>query len=229
MKRSTINAYIKEALEIFSEHHVHLPSWGDWTVEEWKHNSSVCQEVISTGLGWDITDFGSGDYEKRGLFLFTLRNGAPPKYPKPYAEKLMIIKENQETPLHYHWDKQEDIINRACGILAIELYCVGVNDELVSGDLNVSIDGIWTKVKSGERVLLNPGQSITMPRRVYHRFYALKGYGYVLAGEVSSINDDDGDNRFHEQLGRFPKIEENESPYRLMIPDYRTFLGRQET
>ncbi|HCS36108.1 MAG TPA: D-lyxose/D-mannose family sugar isomerase [Sphaerochaeta sp.] len=227
MKRSTINTYIQEALTIFTEHHVHLPRWSDWSIDQWKENLSVCQEVLSTGLGWDITDFGSGNYDKRGLFLFTLRNGAPPDYAKPYAEKIMIINENQETPLHYHWEKQEDIINRAGGILVIELYRVGVNDELVSGDLTICIDGIRTHVKAGERVLLEPGQSITMPRSVYHRFYALEGHGYVLAGEVSSINDDDGDNRFHERLGRFPEREEDEAPFRLMIPDYDKFLNQE--
>jgi hypothetical protein len=50
----------------------------------------------------------------------------------------------------------------------------------------------------------------------------LEGKGYVLAGEVSSINDDDGDNRFHEDLGRFPMIEEDELPLRLLVGDYKT-------
>ncbi|NCB03647.1 MAG: D-lyxose/D-mannose family sugar isomerase, partial [Spirochaetia bacterium] len=31
-------------------------------------------------------------------------------------------------------------------------------------------------------------------------------------------------NRFFESLGRFPLVEEDEKPLRLMIPDYRKFL-----
>ena|SRR5690554_1431468 len=42
-------------------------------------------------LGWDITDFGSGEFYKRGLFLFTLRNGKYKVDKKPYAEKIMIV------------------------------------------------------------------------------------------------------------------------------------------
>lgn len=41
-------------------------------------------------LGWDLTDFGSGDFARRGLFLFTMRNGAARRDAKPYAEKIMI-------------------------------------------------------------------------------------------------------------------------------------------
>lgn len=225
MKRSEINTYIREALDIFAFHHFNLPVWCHWTLEEWKQNKSKCDEIFVANLGWDITDFGSGDYEKRGLFLVTLRNGVLPDYTKPYAEKIMIVKENQETPLHYHWKKQEDIINRAGGILVMELYGVGEDDGPVVQDIMVQIDGVETLVEKGSFVHLHPGQSITMSRGVYHRFYAKEGSGYVLAGEVSSPNDDDGDNRFFEDLGRFPLVEEDEEPLRLMIPDYKKFLA----
>ena len=44
-------------------------------------------------LGWDITDYGLGDFEKVGFSLITLRNGnltMADKYPKTYAEKLLF-------------------------------------------------------------------------------------------------------------------------------------------
>lgn len=222
MKRSEINHYIAEALKIFEEHQIHLPIWAHWSIDDWKENKAKANEVFTARLGWDITDFGCGAYEQRGLFLFTLRNGAPPVYEKPYAEKYMIVKENQETPLHYHWKKQEDIINRGGGVLVLELFDCDDRDRPVARDLKIRIDGIETIVPEGERVYLKNGQSIAMPRGLYHRFYALEEKGYVLAGEVSSINDDDGDNRFHEDLGRFPTIEEDELPLRLLVGDYKT-------
>ena len=224
MKRSEINAYIQEALDIFEFHDINLPIWCHWTLEDWKQNKHKCDEIFIANLGWDITDFGSGDYEKRGLFLVTLRNGVLPRYTKPYAEKVMIIKENQETPLHFHWNKQEDIINRAGGILVMEVYGIGDDDNPVAQDMILHLDGVETLVKKSEKVYLRPGQSITMSRGMYHRFYAKEGSGYVLAGEVSSPNNDDDDNRFFESLGRFPLVEEDEKPLRLMIPDYRKFL-----
>ena len=33
-------------------------------------------------------------------------------------------------------------------------------------------------------------------------------------------NDDNTDNRFYEPLGRFPEIEEDEPPYRLLCTEY---------
>ena len=33
-------------------------------------------------------------------------------------------------------------------------------------------------------------------------------------------NDDENDNRFYEKLGRFPEVEEDEPPYRLVCTEY---------
>ena len=46
------------------------------------------------------------------------------------------------------------------------------------------------------------------------------GSGSELIGEVSQCNDDKIDNRFYEDIGRFPKIEEDEEPYRLLCNEY---------
>lgn len=53
------------------------------------------KEIKDNMLGWDITDFGHGDYEKIGLLMFTIRNGSleSDEYSKPYAEKLLISQE----------------------------------------------------------------------------------------------------------------------------------------
>ena len=48
-----------------------------------------------------------------------------------------------------------------------------------------------------------------------------KSTGPVLLGEVSQCNDDANDNRFNPVLeGRFPAIEEDEAPYRLLCTEY---------
>ena len=49
---------------------------------------------------------------------------------------------------------------------------------------------------------------------------AEKGSGKVLIGEVSKVNDDNCDNRFYEDMGRFPIIEEDKAPYRLLCNEY---------
>jgi D-lyxose ketol-isomerase len=46
----------------------------------------------------------------------------------------------------------------------------------------------------------------------------------VLVGEVSSVNDDHTDNKFHQPVGRFPDIEEDEAPTHLLVGDYMNFI-----
>ena len=100
MKRSEVNRLMKEALEFINERSFKLPPFVLWTPEEWETKGSEYDEIRDNMLGWDITDFGSGDFHKVGLLLITLRNGNlfDPKYTKPYAEKLLIVEENQVTP-----------------------------------------------------------------------------------------------------------------------------------
>ena len=123
MKRSEVNRYIKQAIKLFDENNFHLPSWALLTPEEWKDKIATerCKEIIDHTLGWDVTDFGKNNFMKEGLTLFTLRNGSP-KSEKTYCEKIMVSYVNQITPMHFHWNKMEDIINRGGGILALQLW-----------------------------------------------------------------------------------------------------------
>ena len=122
MKRSEINQIIREAKAFLASRQFVLPEWSEWSLQDWKANRDKVDYIVERMLGWDITDFGSGDFMRCGLFLFTIRNGKYGVDKKPYAEKIMIVEENQETPMHFHWSKMEDIINRGGGNLVIELY-----------------------------------------------------------------------------------------------------------
>ena len=77
----------------------------------------------------------------------------------------------------------------------------------------------WT-VKAGGIVTLSPGESICLPDRLYHEFWGEKGKGKVLLCEVSTVNDDTTDNRFHKPVGRFPKIDEDDPPAYLLFSEY---------
>ncbi|HLP17227.1 MAG TPA: D-lyxose/D-mannose family sugar isomerase, partial [Bacteroidota bacterium] len=184
------------------------------------------REILDLHLGWDITDFGAGDFSKTGLLLFTLRNGKVRSrfYLKPYAEKIMIVGEGQVTPMHFHWKKMEDIINRGGGNLMIELYRATAHEGLSTQPVTVSIDGSKKVLSAGSTLRLTPGQSITLPQRLYHRFYGEPANGNVIVGEVSMVNDDNKDNRFFEQIGRFPAINEDTLPTYLLCTDYSTFI-----
>lgn len=225
MKRSEINHIISDAKSFLAERQFHLPPWAYWSLEQWKDNSENASEVIQNMLGWDITDFGSGNFSSRGLFLFTIRNGKYKVDNKPYAEKIMIVQENQETPMHYHWSKMEDIINRGGGNLVIELYnSTGEKQLDLTHPVHIKTDGISRRVEAGGSVVLTPGESICLEQGIFHRFYGEPGKGKVLVGEVSTVNDDNTDNFFHEPIGRFPDITEDEAPLHLLVSDYKKFL-----
>ena len=224
MKRSEVNKIITGVATFFEKHQFKLPEWASWRPEEWKGKYALCSEIIDNKLGWDITDFGLGDFNKRGLSLFTIRNGNWDKKDKMYCEKIMVADEEQETPMHYHWNKTEDIINRGGGNLVMELFMATDDDEFSQEPVTVSIDGVLTIVRAGESLILKPGQSICLRQRLYHRFYGQKGKGMVLIGEVSMVNDDANDNNFYGGIGRFPEIEEDEKPVRLLVNDYAKYL-----
>ena len=99
MKRSEINRYVREALDFLAEHRFALPEWATWTPAMWADCGDACREIRDNGLGWDVTDFGKGDFAREGLTLFTLRNGNPPHDRKPYCEKIMVVREGQALSL----------------------------------------------------------------------------------------------------------------------------------
>ncbi|MEG1847597.1 MAG: D-lyxose/D-mannose family sugar isomerase [Lachnospiraceae bacterium] len=224
MKRSTINTALKEMEDMILEYRFALPPFCNFTPEEWKQKGAEYNEIRDNMLGWDITDYGLDDFDKIGFSLITLRNGNPkdPKYTKTYAEKLLYIKEGQMAPMHFHWNKMEDIINRGGGNVLITVYNADRKEEGRFADTPVMIhcDGVERTVPAGSKIVLHPGESISIYPYLYHDFTLETGSGAVLLGEVSMCNDDDTDNRFYQPIGRFPKIEEDEAPYRLLCNEY---------
>ncbi|MBP3579811.1 MAG: D-lyxose/D-mannose family sugar isomerase [Clostridia bacterium] len=223
MKRSEINAAMRDALALFKEYKITLPAFVLWSKDDWKTKGGEVEEIKDNMLGWDITDFGRGDFNDIGLLLITLRNGNqknPQKYPKPYAEKLMVVKEKQITPMHFHWNKMEDIINRGGGNLIIKLYNSTEDEQLADTDVEISVDGVKHTYPAGYELCLRPGDSVTLTPGLYHKFWGEQGKGTVIVQEVSMCNDDANDNRFYEKTGRFPKVEEDEEPLYLLCNEY---------
>ncbi len=221
MKRSEINTIIRENIDFIKKMNFNLPRFAYFTPDDWRRKGHEYDEIRRNMLGWDVTDYGHGDFRNIGLFLFTIRNGnLADKHGKPYAEKLLISDEDQYSPMHFHHNKMEDIINRGGGNLIVEVYNATDDDMLADTDVTVYLDGHTETVSAGTKIRLLPGESITLPQRQYHAFWAEKGYGKVLIGEVSMVNDDNTDNRFYETQGRFPAIEEDEAPLYLLCNEY---------
>lgn len=223
MKRSEINQIMRDAVEFIREKNFILPPFAYWSKADWEDKNEEYDEIRDNLLGWDITDFGSGDFAKVGLLMFTIRNGNfnNPKYVKPYAEKLLITEKDQVTPYHYHYKKMEDIINRGGGDLVVRLYNAAPDDSFADTPVLVSKDGRNYMQPAGSIVRVKPGESITLHCGTYHTFWA-EGEK-TLIGEVSKVNDDRVDNHFYETVGRFPAIDEDEEPLYLLSMDYPQF------
>ena len=152
----------------------------------------------------------------------------PQRLPRPAGEvpqglrgKALYLREGQYSPNHFHWYKTEDIINRGGGNVLIRVFESRPDESIdrVSPVL-VQTDGRSYAVPAGAQVRLTPGESIHIRRRLYHDFSVEPGTGPVLLGEVSQCNDDETDNRFEPPVGRFPAVEEDEPPYRLLCFEY---------
>jgi D-lyxose ketol-isomerase len=222
MKRSRINAIMQEADEMIRRHGFVLPPFAYWTPDTFRSRDRDGQ-IAARGMGWDITDYGQGDFDALGLFLFTLRNGLLSDLQRGggmcYAEKLLISRRDQISPMHRHIIKAEDIINRGGATLVIELHGSDEYGGFAPDRGGVVLcDGVPTPYKPGEKLRLAPGESVTLMPQDWHAFWG-EG-GDVLIGEVSTVNDDLTDNIFREPIGRFAEVEEDEAPLHLLVSDY---------
>ncbi len=226
MKRSEINAIMAAADEMIRSYGFVLPPFAYWSPDEFKARTDA-RRIAEARMGWDITDYGQGNFDKLGLFLFTLRNGDLADLQRGggmcYAEKLLISRQDQISPMHTHVIKAEDIINRGGATLAIELF--GSDDKgqfAADKGGTVRCDGITRDFGPGEVLMLAPGESVTLMPGDWHAFWG-EG-GDVLIGEVSTVNDDLTDNIFREPIGRFSNVEEDVAPTHLLVSDYDTWL-----
>ena len=224
MKRSEINRALREMEAMLAEYRFALPPFCYYTPEEWQTKGHDHDEIRDNMLGWDITDYGLGDFEKVGFSLITLRNGNLAKgdvIPQDVCREAAVSQGGQYSPNHFHWHKMEDIINRGGGTLLIRVYN-SLPDESIDreSDVTVHTDGVTRVVPAGTQLRLTPGMSISIQPGLYHDFEVEPGSGNVLIGEVSQCNDDNTDNRFEPPVGRFPAIEEDERPYRLLCNEY---------
>ena len=223
MKRSEINQSIKDAISFFDQQGFKLPHFAYWTAEKWREAGEEYQEIRDLGLGWDVTDFGSGDLKNIGRTIFTTRNGRSKdsRYPKTYAQKIMYMPAGQKSIIHYHKVKREDICNQAGGNVLIRLWKVMGEKDLSPESFKVSVSGVERLIQGGDTVRIQPGESITVVPGTYHQFWAEEGLGATLTVEISSICNDHNDNFFYEAFGcRFPEITEDEPKEYLTCQEY---------
>ncbi len=203
-----INRTVREASEIFQAAGFQLPPFAHWNPARWEKSGPEWDSARQARLGWDVTDFGLGNFATVGRVLFTLRNGISQSSGKPYAEKIILGRQGQRAPAHYHKLKIEDIINRGGGTVVLRL-----NPPVKSAEpAFVYQDGRQISVTSALEIRLDPGESLCIPPGVIHQFWGEETeHGRIpLIGEVSSVCDDVNDNVFFEEVARFAEIVEDE-------------------
>ncbi len=226
MNRSQVNEILLEGDRFIRSFGYVMPPFAYWTPDEMK--AAPHGEIVRRAMGWDITDYGQGKFDELGLFLFTVRNGLVSDLRSGggmvYAEKIMISRDRQVSPMHRHFLKTEDIINRGGGDLVLELFTAGEDGTIDrSAEVSVLTDGTRQRMKGGERLRLRPGESVTLPPETWHAFWGENGD--VLIGEVSTVNDDTTDNWFETDIPRYTRIDEDTAPVHLLVSDYPKFLG----
>ncbi len=225
MKRTRINEILREGDAFIRSHGVVLPPFAYWSPDALR--AADHDRIQERRMGWDITDYGAEKFDEMGLFLFTTRNGSLGDLSNGrgmlYAEKIMISRDRQISPMHRHDLKAEDIINRGGGKLVMELFASEPDGSIDrSSNVTVMVDGIARTVQAGGLLKLDPGESVTLMPGDWHAFWG-EG-GDVLIVEVSTVNDDLRDNIFEMEIARFSNIEEDESPVHLLVSDYDRML-----
>lgn len=225
MKRSEINRAIAWAKSYLEKYCITLPRTAYWDMEKWAENKDGIERIRKVMLGWDVTDFGTGKFEEIGGVLYTVRNGdlSEPEG-LTYCEKYIVMKEGQRLPKHYHLAKSEDIINRAGGVLAVYLWNTDAQGNQLDTDVTVCMDGIDATFKAGEEILVYPGNSVSLMPRMAHIFGPKAGFGDLIVGEVSKVNDDNSDNYFLEPTFRFAEIEEDEPVLHPLCNEYAKLI-----
>lgn len=217
MKRSQINRVITEDIGFIKQLGFCLPPFAVWTAADWRGKGAEYHNILLNGLGWDVADYGSGDFARYRIAALKIRGGNRESgiYNKPYAENLLILEAGQKCPMHFHPNKIEDLINRGGGDFLIALYNSGEKDGLLDTPVEILMDGRIFTVKAGEPVRVKPGESISLKPRQYHTFWAEDKK--VLFGEVTMASN------AHHFYGKAPgttEIEEDEPKKYLLTRDY---------
>ena len=57
MKRSEVNAFMREGIAFLAKKQFLLPPFAFWTPEAWRTKGSECREIVTNQLGWDTVSY----------------------------------------------------------------------------------------------------------------------------------------------------------------------------
>lgn len=228
MKRSFIDSRIDAMLALCDRHGVKLPPFAQWDEAQYRADPGAAKRIAEGALGWNIVEFKPGAFSREGLSVFTLRMGdwrhLATGRGRLYAEKALMALDGQRTPHHYHIVKTEDVLNRGGARFVVELFKVDRAGTPLKERFRVLKDATTLDLGPGDRVSLEPGESLVLEPFVAHAFWA-EG-GDTLAGEVSLANDDLSDNYFLPPPAAPAPIEEDQAKKYITTRDHARLVGR---
>ena len=198
MKRSAINAIMRESEAFMRSFGFILPPFSRWSPDEMRARKGEIDGITGASLGWDITDFGLGDFEQTGLFLF--HRAQRPLCRSAARTRHALCRKGDDrpqgsgdanAPASSEGRRHHQSRRRHAGDRAVWRYRRPVRP--VQGT-RVATDGIWRELAPGHKLRLSPGESVTLMPGDWHAFW---GEGAdVFVAEVSTVNDDNTDNIF---------------------------------
>lgn len=224
MRRSELDTIIEDSRAIMARHGQILPPYAGWTPAQWHAMAQETRAMRARGLGWNVATFGDGSFAQSGIVVFTTRMGDHADLPsgrgKLYGEKIIVCRDGQRVPHHYHRVKTEDFVNRGGGTLVIDLIRVDVTGAALDQPIDLDRDGVMIRVPARTTLRLAPGEGITLEPYIAHAFSAENGD--IVCGEVSLVNDDTTDNYFLETVPP-QTIVEDAAARHCIVADYSSF------
>lgn len=241
MKRSEINAAIARAINSARSSKVSLPLWADWTHDRFGENADG---IRRQKLGWKVIDFGKGDFANCGLVLLVVSSpivdnaGEPLRqslqdgnriYPVPgFSRKFLFVQRGQVEPNHYHVAKARKDVTVLAGTVRFQLFWANESHEMTAQEVSVQVDGLWQQVEAGGQVVLQPGQTITLPSYLSHVIDASTSEIDVILLEVSTANNDNNDNYFPDFTPTASAIEEDEAAVFYLLDEQHSLVELAE-
>lgn len=189
MKRSTVNAACREALDVFRRAGWFLPPQPRW----------------------DVSDCGSGDFTRCGLVLVNLADEPE------YSEKIIYMRVGQKIPLHAHRRKKEDIICRR-GELEVEPWAGLPETTGLGAPFKAKVSGETRTLASGQVLRLAAGERITIEPGIYHRFWPIAP-DTLIGEVATANDDAHDNFFVDASVTRFPVIEEDEPRIVRLVSD----------
>jgi len=241
MKRSEINAAIARSIRNAKQFGVGLPKWADWTPSQF--DVTAAAGIRDQQLGWKVVDFGVGDFENCGLVVLSLcaplvdQSGAPHTTPQQlgsnaypvtgFARKFLFVQAGQTEPHHFHRQKQrKEVTVVAGGSVRFELAWAESDTALSNKPVDVQVDGIWHHLPAGGVIVLNAGETITLPGELSHIISVPAGGLDVILLETCTANNNNIDNIFPFMTPTSQPVDEDEEVRYQLLDEHAVPAGR---